>query len=103
MPLNPWMPTTNQLRLAVLGKLCEELGECTAAASRCIIQGINESEPTTGKPNKEWLSQEIGDVIASIEVAIEELDLDSEAIRFRTLNKKLHLLSWHELIYQRKG
>lgn len=51
--LNPWHPMTDAINLAHLGKLAEELNECGAAVARCIIQGIDGSEPVTGKPNRE--------------------------------------------------
>lgn len=38
----PWHPEKDAVRLKHLGKLAEELNECGAAVSRCIIQGIDE-------------------------------------------------------------
>lgn len=54
-----WIPNTSSLDLAVLGKLAEETAELGASLARCIIQGVIESEPVTGKPNREWLEDEI--------------------------------------------
>ena len=50
-PLNPWQPERDPIRLAILGKLLEELAEAQAIVARCIIQGIDESEPVTGVHN----------------------------------------------------
>jgi hypothetical protein len=97
-PLNPWQPTTDRLQLAVLGKLGEELGEASSAANRCIIQGIDEREPTTDKLNREWLLEEISDVLGTVEVAIRHFELDRDLIGDRTEKKIDHLLRWHALI-----
>lgn len=50
---NPWHPISDPVDLKHLGKLSEELGECSAAVARCIIQGIDECEPVTGKINRQ--------------------------------------------------
>lgn len=95
---NPWIPETDPVRLAVLGKLGEELGELTAATNRCIIQGIHEREPVTGEVNRHWLEDEIGDVLAGVEMASKEFVLDRDRIERRRLEKLEHLQSWHNLI-----
>ena len=96
--MNPWMPMTSAIDLKVMGKLNEELGECSAAASRCIIQGVMEHEPVTGKPNVQWLSEEIADVQANIELAIERFGLDVAAINDRKERKKAQLREWHGML-----
>lgn len=46
-----WIPMTNLVDLAHLGKLLEECGELTGITARCIIQGIDEADPESGKKN----------------------------------------------------
>lgn len=92
---NPWKPMTRHSDLHHLGKLSEELGECVAATSRCIIQGIDECEPSTGEPNRRWLEKEIADVLANVELTIEHFGLDMEFMRERILFKKEYLRRWH--------
>lgn len=41
---NPWKPTKDIKEIKILGKLGEETGELSSAASRCIIQGIKEKK-----------------------------------------------------------
>lgn len=94
----PWQPETRTIALAVLGKLGEELGECGSAANRCIIQGIDEREPETGKLNREWLEDEIADVLATSRVAIGHFGLDEERIAARVQQKIAHLRGWHNLL-----
>lgn len=91
---SPWTPEADPTRLKVLGKLSEELGECGSAASRCIIQGIDEAEPVTGKVNRVWLEDEIADVLANADVAMERLGLDRGRIALRADRKRTYILRW---------
>lgn len=93
--VSPWQPMTNKTDLKVLGKLGEELGEASAAVSRCIIQGIDECEPTTRKPNKEWLEDELADVMTNIKLVVERFGLDQDRIRERIVRKTDQLRIWH--------
>lgn len=92
---NPWHPITNQLTLKHLGKLGEECNELGAAIFRCIIQGIDEVEPETGKPNRIWLQEEIADVEANLKLVKGHLELDEGAINERMRRKIAHLMGWH--------
>lgn len=94
---NPWHPITDAVDLKHLGKLGEELNECGAAVFRCIIQGVFEREPVTGKLNCEWLEDEIADVRANSELVIKRFRLDEARIAARAEKKKLHLQQWHDL------
>lgn len=92
---NPWNPITDQVDLKHLGKLAEETCELGSAVARCIIQGVNEREPVTGKVNREWLEDEIADVRANSELVIERLGLDEQRMAVRVERKKAHLRQWH--------
>jgi len=96
--MNPWNPITDPRTLRILGKLGEELGECSAATSRCIIQGLDECEPTTGKVNRRWLEEEIADVKANLIFAIAELGLDELHINRRADRKLANLVEWHGMV-----
>lgn len=93
--ISPWHPTTNTQELKVGLKFLEELGESVSAMARCLMQGINESQPVTGKLNREWLQDEIADVIGNAHLVIEWYDLDREAIEQRATRKKVGLRIWH--------
>lgn len=95
--LNPWHPMTDSLDLKHLGKLAEETGELSAAVSRCIIQGIDEAEPVTGKVNREWLEDELADVAANSLLVIERFGLDQQRMRERAERKAAQLRTWHEM------
>lgn len=92
---NPWHPTTNTVDLKHLGKLIEELTECSSAAARCIIQGIDECEPSTGETNRDWLTKEIADVLCNVALVIDHFSLDQDKIADRIELKGEHLKKWH--------
>jgi NTP pyrophosphatase (non-canonical NTP hydrolase) len=95
---SPWQPENDKLHLAVLGKLGEEVCELGSAIYRCIIQGIDGEHPVTAKTNREWLEEEIADVSAGIELAIERFGLNRRKIANRALEKKRHKKAWHKLV-----
>jgi len=101
MPLNPWHPEKDANALKHLGKLAEESSELTSACARCIIQGIDEREPVTGKLNRDWLRDEIADVLANIHLVRVRFgmfsDADAHAINERAERKISHLARWHAM------
>lgn len=96
--LSPWQPMTAPIDLKHLGKLGEELNEAGAAVSRCIVQGIDQCEPVTGKPNREWLEDELADVRAGDALAVEHFGLDEARIAARAEAKKARLRTWHTML-----
>ncbi|WP_409188420.1 hypothetical protein [Bradyrhizobium sp. RDM4] len=92
---NPWHPITDAVDLKHLGKLGEECNELGAAVSRCIIQGVDECEPVTGKSNREWLEDEIADVLANVALVEERFRLNSARMAERAERKMAHLRKWH--------
>jgi len=94
--LNPWHPMSDPVDLKHLGKLLEELGELTAAVSRCLIQGIDEKEPVTGKVNREWLEDEISDVKANLWLVEVQFSLNTANILNRAQRKMENLKTWHD-------
>jgi NTP pyrophosphatase (non-canonical NTP hydrolase) len=97
-PPSPWQPENNKLHLAVLGKLGEETNELGSAIFRCVIQGVDGVHPVTGKHNLEALQDEIADVLAGIDIAIDRFGLSALAIHSRRVMKVAHKLDWHKLI-----
>jgi NTP pyrophosphatase (non-canonical NTP hydrolase) len=96
--LNPWRPMSKPIDLKHLGKLAEELGEASSAVARCIIQGIDESEPITGKSNRQWLEEELADVLANIMLVVGHFSLDQAAMGVREARKIEHLQGWHSML-----
>lgn len=94
---NPWHPMSDAVDLKHLGKLAEELSEAGAAVARCIIQGIDEAEPVTGKINRQWLQDELADVLANIDLVVDRFGLNKFAMMHRETRKKTHLRQWYTL------
>lgn len=94
---NPWHPMKDTVALKHLGKLSEEAAELIAAISRCVIQGIDELEPVTLKPNREWLEDELADVLCGIKLCVEHFNLDYNKMEIREAKKRKHLQSWHKM------
>lgn len=91
---SPWHPEHSPRKIAILGKTLEELGELTAIIARCLIQGIEESEPTTNKPNRQALEDEIADVHATLARTIDHFNLDTTRIGQRAKIKMSFTETW---------
>lgn len=95
--LSPWLAERDPMRLIAMGKLQEELGECSAALGRCVIQGFDGVEPETRVPNRDWLTDEIADVLAAIDRVVWRFDLDRARIADRQQAKAQHFRRWDDL------
>lgn len=105
----PWIPMSRPIDIKHAGKLLEELGEANevlantsqavgkaiAALSRCVIQGLKGQEPVTHKVNREWLEDELADVMANIELCAEHFGLRQRRMFIRGTAKKKRLKAWH--------
>lgn len=95
---DPWVPMARPIDVKHLGKLAEELAEASAAVARCLIQGIDACEPVTGKPNKQWLEEELADVLTGVELTTQHFGLDYAAMLQRVELKKERLRKWHQML-----
>jgi NTP pyrophosphatase (non-canonical NTP hydrolase) len=100
-PLSPWVPITDLVDLKHLGKLGEETGELSSAVARCIIQGMDGVNPDGGQVNREWLEDEIADVLANAALNIQHFKLDWERIKERRDKKMARLKTWHSMEHMR--
>lgn len=91
-----WLPEQDRIRLAILGKLAEECNELAGRAARCIVQGIDERDPATGRTNREEMAREIADVYACIDTVQEHLAVHPDGDRF--VAKRDGYLRWHRMI-----
>ncbi|OWK26267.1 hypothetical protein AJ87_02730 [Rhizobium yanglingense] len=67
MSITLWKPESDVLIHQALGKACEEATELAGIQARCLIQGLNENEPVSGKPNRQALFEEIADLDAAVQ------------------------------------
>lgn len=95
--VSPWHPMQDAVDLKHLGKLAEEAAELGAIIARCIIQGVLESNPDTGKMNVLALTEEIADVEANIALVKQRFGLDQKAIAERRNRKVMALSRWHDM------
>lgn len=92
--ISPWHPIKDAVDLKHLGKLAEESNELGSAIARCIIQGVDECHPVTGKSNRSWLEDEMADVIAGITLCEERFGLNVDVKRIE--EKLRDLRRWHK-------
>ena len=92
--LSTWTPEEDPQVLSAIGKLGEEAAELAKICFRIIIQGADESDPDTSKPNLEALAEEIADVRGVSAVVIRHLDLVEEKIAARAEAKRRHKDKW---------
>jgi hypothetical protein len=93
---NPWKPMSCPKEIKTIGKCQEECGELQAALSRCLIQGIDEVEPVTGKINRDWLEDELADVMATTQLVIKRFKLDEDKMIDRVTIKLPKLRKWQD-------
>jgi hypothetical protein len=67
MSITLWKPEPDMLIHQALGKACEEASELANILARCLIQGLDQSDPGTGKANRRALSNEIADLDAAVQ------------------------------------
>lgn len=67
MSITLWKPEPDVLIHQALGKACEEANELAGILARCLIQGLDQSEPVSGKPNRQALFEEIADLDAAVQ------------------------------------
>lgn len=93
-----WLPIQDRRTLAALSKLIEECGELASAAARCIAQGMEGAEPTTGKPNWQWLGEEMADVMAMMHVVVDTVEA-CPAINIKRMHGKYDMkMKWLQMI-----
>jgi NTP pyrophosphatase (non-canonical NTP hydrolase) len=80
-----------------MGKLLEECGELVAVAARCIIQGIDEVDPSSNRLNNARLSDEVADVLAQCSTTVKALGLDAAAIARRVAKKEADMAEWEAM------
>jgi hypothetical protein len=94
--ITAWLPDQDQHRLAVLGKLIEECNELSGRAARCILHGLDEVDPDSGRTNRAELEREIADVEACLSQAQKRLGVAYDL--HRAVEKTRGFDHWHNLI-----
>ncbi len=92
--MSKWQHTTNPLHIRRLGKTGEELAELAAVVSRCLIQGLDEIDPSSGKTNRQRLIDETADVRAQLNCNDRAFGLPLAEIAARVAKKEAWMAEW---------
>lgn len=94
---SPWKPVVDTNDIKHLGKLGEEAGELVNAICRTLIQGLDGVNPTNGESNREWLENEMADVLGMIAHNIKHFKLNEDRIMARMEAKMAYIKPWFEM------
>lgn len=92
--MTKWQHTTEPLHVRRLGKTGEELAELAAVVSRCLIQGIDEIDPSSGKTNRQRFIDETADVRAQLNCNDRAFGLPVAEIAARVAKKEAWMAEW---------
>lgn len=98
MKITAWHVEEDKRRLRRLGKSLEELSELSNVLARCIIQGVDEVDPSSGELNRDRMWKEIADVKAQLEFLEVEFNLPLMDIYERMCIKLNSMWEWERLI-----
>ncbi len=92
--MSKWQHTTDPLHIRRLGKTGEELAELAAVVSRCLIQGLDEIDPSSGKTNRQRFIDETADVRAQLNCNDRAFGLPLAEIAARVAKKEAWMAEW---------
>lgn len=64
--IQPWEGEPSKAVRLSTGKLAEEANELAGICARIAIQGLAGIDPSSGKPNRQALAEEMADVMAAL-------------------------------------
>ena len=76
------------------GKVQEECGELIQALAKYEVHGPENTTPGTTRTNKAHVEDEMGDVLAAIQYAVERMGLDQKRIAARMEKKYALYCKW---------
>jgi len=72
----------------------EECAEVTQSISKIFRFGFDSKHPVSGKSNKESLEEEVGDLLAMIDIMVEKCIISDSAINYARKAKREKLKQW---------
>ena len=78
----------------VMNILSEECAEVIQAISKCHRFGMDNVKPGKPKTNREHLEEELGDLLAMVDILLEMDVVDSEALQLAKIAKIEKLKKW---------
>ena len=91
--------TVNEIMLIMQ----EECAEVTQAISKCFRFGLNNAKPGIQMTNKEHLEGEIGDLLAMVDLLIDNKVVSLDALNVAKTNKIAKLREWSNIYNVRNG
>lgn len=91
------MNTATQEALDILQ---EECAEVIVQVSKCRRFGLDSVHYRTGELHRVMLEQEIGDVLALIDILADQGIIDTDALDSAKENKRLKLMQWSRIFEQ---
>mgnify|MGYP006266759397 CR=1 FL=1 len=91
---------TNEQIQEALGILQEECAEVIVEISKCRRFGLSSVHYRTGKQHVAMLEQELGDLLAMIDILIDQEIIDRDELVIAMENKKLKLEEWSKIYEQ---
>lgn len=98
-----WIPTSNPIDLAHIGKLGEEAAELARICHRIIIQGVDGVDPGNQLTNRIELQNEIADVYAMAGLCIARFKLNVDQIELRERRKRAMKRAWFSMLTPGNG
>lgn len=95
-----WHVEEDKFRKRKLGKSLEELSELSCVLARCLIQGVDEVDPSSGKVNRVRMQEEVADVYAQLNLLVLAFKLNEEEISERIVDKINSMKKWEQLIIE---
>jgi NTP pyrophosphatase (non-canonical NTP hydrolase) len=84
----------------VMNILSEECAEVIQAISKCHRFGMDNVKPGKPKTNREHLEEELGDLLAMIDIMLEKNLITQESLNIAKLNKIEKLKQWSTIYEQ---
>jgi NTP pyrophosphatase (non-canonical NTP hydrolase) len=75
----------------------EECAEVSQAVSKVFRFGFESYHPITGVGNKEHLEEEIGDLLAMVDIMVEKCIISDSAVNAARKEKRKKLKVWSEI------
>jgi hypothetical protein len=92
--VSAWVPITDVVALALLGKLIEECNELSKTAARCIMRGLEDVDEDTSESQGWLLLNELADVQARINDVSRVFNMRDDLIELRAEAKSMFHLKW---------
>jgi len=75
----------------------EECAEVTQAISKIFRFGFDSKHPVSGKTNQESLEEEVGDLLAMVDIMVEKCIISDSAVNAARMAKREKLKTWSSI------